>query len=177
MEAGKWLSTVSPSKCPATLLNSLEQFPAFSTAERIHQKKVDSKICKRIRHSWRTVRFSGLSPCEHTTASQLFQTTPASPSLRAPSLVPGSENGLGTTKKLLAFVSRVGPPATTTKVRLKTSPPRPTGQRTTTLRVHGLTVSSMPQRFGLSWPHRKFKIEAYRFRLKSSHQDKWTVVT
>ena len=101
MEAGKWLSTVSPSKCPATLLNSLEQFPAFSTAEIIHQKKVNSKICKRIRHSWRTDRFLGLSPCEHTTASQLFQTTPASPSLRAPSLVPGSENGLGPRKNCL----------------------------------------------------------------------------
>ncbi|MBI83860.1 MAG: hypothetical protein CMJ81_11730 [Planctomycetaceae bacterium] len=51
-------------------------------------KNVGSKTRKRIRHSWRTVRFSGLTPCEHTTAGQLFQTTPASPPLRVPSLNP-----------------------------------------------------------------------------------------
>jgi hypothetical protein len=93
MEAGKWLPTVSPSKCPATLLHSLEQFPAFSTAERIHQKRrqQDLQTNQTLVALGSVFRFNFLRTYHGTSTVSNHTCFPA---LRAPSFVPGSKNGL-----------------------------------------------------------------------------------
>jgi hypothetical protein len=98
MEAGKWLPTVSPSTYPATLLNSLEQFPAFSTAERIHQKRrqQDFQTNQTLVAHGSVFSFNSLRTY-HGTSTVSNHT--CFPSLRASSLVPGSENGLGPQKR------------------------------------------------------------------------------